>query len=262
MDQPPETYPFYYERTLEDYFALSFLLTSNWRSSWLKLDTYYFYERQLTGLNLRKKFIGIDKEIAINLILVSMTLVFLVLIAVGEYYHRQADAVYMKSLDMSVPSSLLIGRRTNFLGRADARYTLVEFADYQCPPCRSISPAIRQILHQYPNVKFDFRNYPLTQIHPMAMAMAISAESARVHGQFWQVHDLLMEANPDNLNSTTLVRSHLTIKEKKEVIDRIRADMKLGDQIGIRGTPTLILCTPEGKTIRLPDTSLIGQYVH
>lgn len=81
-------------------------------------------------------------------------------------------------------------------GSASTGVKLVEYGDYECPYCGEYFPVVKQIASMYANqMQFQFRNLPLTQLHPNAFAGARAAEAANLQGQFWQMHDLLYEQN-------------------------------------------------------------------
>lgn len=72
--------------------------------------------------------------------------------------------------------------------------TLLEYGDYECPACESYYPVVKQVVAQYNDkITFQFRNLPLTQIHPNAFAGARAAEAASIQGKFWQMHDALYD---------------------------------------------------------------------
>lgn len=79
------------------------------------------------------------------------------------------------------------------LGNSNAKVTLVEFSDFQCPFCeRFYSDAYQQIKKEYVDtgkVKVYFRHFPLVQLHPMATPFALASECANEQGQFWKFHD-------------------------------------------------------------------------
>lgn len=82
-------------------------------------------------------------------------------------------------------------------GDQTSKVTLVEYGDYECPVCENYYLAVQQVQQKYNDtVKFQFRNLPLSQIHPNAIAGARAAEAADLQGKFWQMHDLLY--NPAN----------------------------------------------------------------
>lgn len=77
-------------------------------------------------------------------------------------------------------------------GNLSSKVTLIEYGDYECPVCEGYNATVQQVQQKYNDtVKFQFRNLPLSQIHPNAIAGARAAEAADLQGKFWQMHDLL-----------------------------------------------------------------------
>lgn len=114
---------------------------------------------------------------------------------------------------LTVASETLIKSSSDYLGNPKAAYVLVEFADYQCPPCRKASETIQELLTRNPNVRLAFRNFPL-KIHPYAFSAAVAAEAAREQGAFWQVHDALFENQQqlnDRLINDVAIKHHLDL---------------------------------------------------
>ena len=88
-------------------------------------------------------------------------------------------------------------------GKLDSKVTLLEYGDYECPVCESYFQTVQQVQQKYnATVKFQFRNLPLLQIHPNAVAGARAAEAADMQGKFWQMHDLLYSSQNWNEWST------------------------------------------------------------
>jgi len=78
-------------------------------------------------------------------------------------------------------------------GNLNAKVTLLEYGDYQCPVCESYYQTVQQVQQKYNDtVKFQFRNLPLP-MHPNAFAGARAAEAADLQGKFWQMHDALYD---------------------------------------------------------------------
>lgn len=78
-----------------------------------------------------------------------------------------------------------------FKGNKDAKVTITEFADFQCPACRLAQSTVDKILTENPkNVRFVFRYFPLPN-HPLAQLSAEASEAAGAQGKFWEMHDLL-----------------------------------------------------------------------
>ena len=93
------------------------------------------------------------------------------------------------------PSSSASGTPTSHTeGTSPENVTLVEYGDYECPVCETFYPTVKQVAQKYSDkVVFQFRNLPLTSIHPNAFASARAAEAAGLQGKYWQMHDLLYE---------------------------------------------------------------------
>jgi protein-disulfide isomerase len=81
-------------------------------------------------------------------------------------------------------------------GNTSSKVTLVEYGDYECPVCENYHAAVQQVQQKYNDtVQFQFRNLPLSQVHPNAFAAARAAEAADMQGKFWQMHDALYASN-------------------------------------------------------------------
>ena len=73
---------------------------------------------------------------------------------------------------------------------------LVEYGDYQCPGCGAFYQTVKDVADKYKgSVQFQFRNLPLTSLHPNAFAAARAAEAAALQNKFWEMHDLLYQQN-------------------------------------------------------------------
>src|SRR4051812_45352410 len=79
-------------------------------------------------------------------------------------------------------------------GDESANITLVEYGDYQCPHCGAAYPVIKKIQSKFGSqIRFVFRNFPLSDAHPFALPAAIAAEAATLQDKFWQMHDIIFE---------------------------------------------------------------------
>lgn len=79
-------------------------------------------------------------------------------------------------------------------GQGKAGVTLVEYGDYQCPICEQYYLPLKDAVSQYSDqIHFQFRNLPLTSVHPNAFAAARAAEAAGLQNKYWQMHDKLYE---------------------------------------------------------------------
>lgn len=79
-------------------------------------------------------------------------------------------------------------------GQNKDKVTLLEYGDYECPYCAEYYPVVNEVVNAYlPYITYQFRNLPLTTIHPNAFAGARAAEAAGQLGQFWQMNSLLYQ---------------------------------------------------------------------
>ncbi len=160
-------------------------------------------------------------------------------------------------------------------GQGQDNITLVEYGDYECPYCGQYYTTVKQVQAMYnTQIFFQFRNFPLTSIHPNAFAGARAAEAAGVMGQFWQMHDLLYEQNQvyygSNQQQATWVglsnplpafdqyAQSLGLSVSKfnqlyasdQVNNLVTADENEANSLGLDATPTFIL---DGKQIQVSD---------
>src|SRR3954464_7721996 len=97
------------------------------------------------------------------------------------------------------------------LGPATAPITLLEFGDYECPDCGNAYPVIKRLIGEMgARLRFVFRNFPLSNVHPHASVAAQAAEAAAAQGKFWEMHDLLYE-NQKNLANMEMTRLALRL---------------------------------------------------
>lgn len=136
-------------------------------------------------------------------------------------------------------------------GDPAAECTLVEYGDYQCPYCGAAYPIVKKIQSHFGNrLRFVFRNFPLSELHPWAEPAAEVAEFAAAHGQFWQMHDLLYE-NQQSLGDALFAQLTQALKLSPEQLNdalaqhtflpHIRADFSGGVRSGVNGTPTFFI---------------------
>ncbi len=159
-----------------------------------------------------------------------------------------------------------------FMGNKDARVTLVEFGDYQCPFCaRHFSRTLPQLVADYiksGKVKYVLRDFPLEPLHPAAMKVAEAAHCASDEGKYWQMHDRLL-ARQAALDANKLLTEAeavgLNVSVFQQCLDsgkyaaKVRKDLEEGRKAGVGGTPTfyLGLTAPGAGTIHAAKT-LVG----
>ena len=137
------------------------------------------------------------------------------------------------------------------LGPADAPAVLVEYGDYECPSCTATFPQIERLLAaQGDRVRFAFRHFPLTSLHPRAGVAAQAAEAAGAQGRFWDMHALLYR-RPGGLETDDLDR--LALRLGLEVYrfqndlaterhaDKVARQAEAGRRSGVDRTPAFFL---------------------
>jgi protein-disulfide isomerase len=151
------------------------------------------------------------------------------------------------SRDDEAKLSVPVTKADHIAGGAAALVTLIEYGDYQCPFCGQAYPIVQAIQRQLgARLRFVFRNFPLTNAHPLAEAAAEGAEAAAMQGKFWEMHDLLYE-NQANLGPQLPVEaaSKLSLDvplflgdlKARKYKERVRRDFMGGVRSGVNGTP-------------------------
>ena len=158
-------------------------------------------------------------------------------------------------------------------GPADARVTVVEFSDYQCPHCRQLYTVMQVIEQKYPQVRIVYKDFPLAGIHPWAMTAAVGGRCAFAQSPegFWNVHDLIFE-NQDVISSENVyekvidfaVRAGLDKDAFKVCLAlpdakaAIQADVDEGKAVQISSTPTVFV---NGRPVIGGDENTLEQYI-
>ena len=144
-----------------------------------------------------------------------------------------------------------VGDRDHAAGPAGAPVTLVEYGDFECPYCRQAYPIVKELQRRLgSDLRFVFRNFPLTKLHSHAEHAAEVAEAAGAQGAFWQMHDRLFERQfaleDENLleYATDLgldadrVRGELDAGTYRT---KVKEDVLSGLKSGVNGTPTFFI---------------------
>jgi protein-disulfide isomerase len=144
-----------------------------------------------------------------------------------------------------------LGDRDHVLGPADAPVTLVEYGDFECPNCGIAYPIVASILQRIgDSIRFAYRHFPLTQLHPHAQHAAEMAEAAGSRGKFWAMHDMLFQ-NQDALEDEDLISYAVRLGVHPDwaaqalathtFAPRVREDFMSGVRSGVNGTPTFFI---------------------
>jgi uncharacterized membrane protein/predicted DsbA family dithiol-disulfide isomerase len=171
-------------------------------------------------------------------------------------------------------------RREKVIGGEEAVVTVIEFADFNCPACRSSYPNVRQVLGRYGDrVRFAYRHFPLIGKvgHETSLEAALFSEYAADKGKFWDyVDEVMKESNKERIKAldgliavaveSGLNRSDLVAtfnspeKEFKDLSDmyfeRVNDDIRLGEDMAVATTPTLVIYAEGQKPKAVAHTRL------
>jgi len=136
------------------------------------------------------------------------------------------------------------------LGSADAPVTIVEFSDFQCPFCKRVEPALKEVRDKYGDkVKLVYMDFPLP-MHNHALDAAKAGRCAAEQGKFWPYHDAMFadqgKQSPQDLKATAKNLGLDTAKfdscfDQAKYEAGVRADMEQGKEVGIDGTPAFFI---------------------
>jgi protein-disulfide isomerase len=159
------------------------------------------------------------------------------------------------------------------LGPANARVTIVEFSDFECPHCRELFRTLKAVEPLYPQARVVFKDFPLTQIHPWTETASIGARCAYMQSPeaFWQLHDAIFE-NQDLISTenvwekvtgfaksagldTDAFKACMSSPEPQKLVDANRAD---GIAVGVTSTPTVFV---NGRMLVGGDRPTLEQYI-
>ncbi|NNF29286.1 MAG: thioredoxin domain-containing protein [Gemmatimonadetes bacterium] len=136
-------------------------------------------------------------------------------------------------------------------GPDDAPVTIVEWADFQCPFCKRILPAVEQVLETYGDqVRFVYRQYPIAQLHPEAEKAAEASLCAHAQGRFWAMHDAMFEdqaalAVPDLRETARRIGldgpAFDRCLDSGQFAGEAAADLAAGRRAGVTGTPAMFI---------------------
>lgn len=147
------------------------------------------------------------------------------------------------------PVKLSVGAAP-YKGPADAKVTIVEFSDFQCPYCAKAATEAAAVVQKFPkDVKLVFKQFPLDD-HSQAALAAEASLAAQAQGKFWQLHDK-MYANFREINRTRILawatEAGLDMNRFRTELDahkyaaRVHSEEQEGEVAGVEGTPTFFI---------------------
>jgi protein-disulfide isomerase len=140
-----------------------------------------------------------------------------------------------------------------FWGPEEAAVTVVEFSDFECSFCaRFYRDTYGALKARYSDrVRFVFKHFPISFIHPNAERAAVAAECANEQGKFWEYHDKLFE-NQQNLSQDALIgyarqvgvpnlEQFTACLTTQKYLSTVLADLQQGERLGVQGTPIFFI---------------------
>ncbi|HEX5449917.1 MAG TPA: Na+/H+ antiporter NhaA [Gaiellaceae bacterium] len=139
--------------------------------------------------------------------------------------------------------------RDHIRGPEDAKVTLIEYGDFECPFCGRAEPAIRELLTDFGDVQYVWRHLPLNDVHPFAQLAAEASEAAAKQGAFWPMHDALLESQDLRADKLVEFAEQLGLDVDRFADDlrehegaaRVAEDVDSADLSGVSGTPTFFI---------------------
>jgi protein-disulfide isomerase len=165
-----------------------------------------------------------------------------------------------------------VNQNDHISGNNDAPIELVEYADFQCSYCGEAYLELKELKkHLGDNLKFVFRNFPLSQTHKEAKNAALAAEAAGAQGKFWEMHDKLFE-NQNNLKLEDLIRYAEEIGldlekfknelENKTYLEKVEEDFDGGIRSGVNTTPSFYVNGQKQKELNEEELMEITKTEH
>ena len=174
-----------------------------------------------------------------------------VIIAAGVFFFSRSKP--QENPNQKADETILYSNTKNSTGDPNAPVKIVEFADMQCPACRSAQPILKSVLEKHQDqVYFVFRHYPLST-HKTARAAAKAVEAASAQGKIWEMVDLLYTKQPEwseksdakDLFAGYAQEIGLDVEKFKTDLDAsydiIDQDLADGNKLTVSSTPTFFI---------------------
>ena len=192
------------------------------------------------------------------LVLVAFVAVFGVLLTLGKRDNQTSN---------NESGSSNVAPTEHKTGEGTSGVTLIEYGDFECPACKQYFPLVEAVKQKYGDqITFQFRHFPLTQIHKNALSSARAAEAAAKQGKFWEMYAILYERQDIWKNSTNATSEfenyaqELSLDVEKfkedlrseEVNDLVQADLNEAQKLELSSTPSFVL---NGEKIENPRSA-------
>jgi protein-disulfide isomerase len=177
---------------------------------------------------------------------IVISIIVAVLVGGSVWYSLRVEKTYNEGITVA----------DHIKGGVDAKVTLVEYSDFQCPACGQFEPVVEEVLGQYGDqIKFEYKNFPLIQLHPFAESAAVAAEAAAQQGKYFEFHDMLFAKqgewtkgiSPSSFYSQYAKELGMDVSlfarhQRSSILrDKVKADYKAAVAMGLTSTPTFYL---------------------
>ncbi len=166
-----------------------------------------------------------------------------------------------------------VSNEDHIRGGANAKVTIIEYSDLECPFCKRYHTTMQQIMEKYPNdVRWVYRHFPLSQLHAQARKESLASECAAEQGKFWEFVDLVFQTTSgnDSLDLTTLpdlatqagvanVGQFTSCVDSEKYADKVDADLADAATAGGRGTPYSVVIGPDDKKVPINGAQPLEQ---
>ncbi len=166
--------------------------------------------------------------------------------------------------DSVVPSAVvkieppIDNKKDHIRGNVNAKVTVVEYSDFECPFCSRFHPTMKQVLADYgDDVRWVYRQFPLESIHATARKRALASECAADQGKFWEFSDLIFERQTESGSDAVLseiassvglnVSKFTSCLNDKKFDAEVQSDITAAAAAGCTGTPCSIIVGPDGS---------------
>lgn len=172
-----------------------------------------------------------------------------------QAFSEKEGKYYLDSAKVGLPvgrylESLKAGDNDASMGPKDAKVTIIEFSDFQCPYCQKAEETVKEVLQNYGDkIRLVYKHFPI-QGHKNAEKAAEAAECAKDQGKFWEMHDLMFE-NQSKLEIADLKKYALDLNLNSSEFDncldsgkytgKVQNDMDVGISYGVSGTPAFFI---------------------
>lgn len=184
--------------------------------------------------------------------------VIAILVLGGLVFLSTRNRVDVSNIDGNAIYTAEEGISDHVIGDPESSVVLIEYGDFACPGCRDLAPKLKALVEHYSDhIAFTYRHFPLTNIHPNAIAAATATEAAGFQGKFYEMHDMLFNnqgawrdasaesrldifrsyAEQLNLDTEAFTEAF----SNSEITEKIRRDQSLARQANVTSTPTLFL---------------------